>query len=171
MDKSTVKRTLQIFFVFLFFHLSAPVSANTLWKNVRLGMTAKQVVSAQPKAEKHNDNDKLYGGVSCDYRIKEYKYAGTSFNVCFYFFENKLLQVTLKTNQPIDKLAYHRALKQMRKQYGKPKILEENNSRLSAVWGEIKGFHPSILSYPPRILNINFQNGPYPVAPPYRTDD
>lgn len=79
--------------------LSAPVSAQILWQNVRVGMTLDQVRAAQPGATRPAEPETFDEGTACELQITGYAVQGDTYRVCFFLHENSLVQVMLTADR------------------------------------------------------------------------
>lgn len=81
--------------VFLLLVLSVSAQAVELWRGAESGQSKDQVLSKFSNAKSNPNPTALSGGASCEVLIKSLEVTSYPFEVCFYFLEDKLKQVTL----------------------------------------------------------------------------
>jgi hypothetical protein len=142
---------------------TTPSHAQTLWQNVRVGMSADEVLAAVAVAERatEDDPDPLGNGASCDVAISQAIVGGHAFRGCFYFYKRRLLQVTFKSHGNVTEQAYRDVVAAVDAELGDARN-DDDACFMATAWGKQRGFHASVLARPPHLLNINYQYGRQP---------
>ena len=105
--------------------LPQPALSQELWPGAQSGMTLKQVLGVFPTAQPGN-HAHLHGGASNDLSIAEYAIGEDNFTVDFFFLQDRLAQVVLRSNEVMarqsdDNLAvFNRLVTATTKNHGRP---------------------------------------------------
>jgi hypothetical protein len=142
--------------------------AQQLWDGTSYGMSKDDVLKVVPGARIINDGDSLAGGAKELIRAEHIKIVNELFNAKFFFFRNKLDQVTLSLR---DKAPFHKFLiifnsltEALRSKYGSELAFKIDKisllKRAEATW-MVGKTNINVLAMTvgdhPAILNINYQ--------------
>lgn len=142
--------------------------ATTLWQNAETGMTRVQVKTAFPNVTPPAKVSALYDGVRCELAIHDYDVSSYKYEVCFYFLNGKLTQVTLtgaKPTQPQfeDLVSLLRVKYGPEIQTGQPLCKAGSMTMCNADWAVKSGANINVvfITFGPAddqaVLNINYQ--------------
>jgi hypothetical protein len=115
--------------------------SQVLWQNAEYGMTLSQVKGLFPKAteptEKSTTGPKERQIVEL-LRLPNYEVSGTNFNVAFYFYNNKLEQITLRCADKLTlyegQLAFQSISNALTSKYGNPVSLDKRDGFTGPDW-------------------------------------
>ena len=77
-----------------------PATAQVLWQNVSVGMSADQIRSAQPSVSAPTERSTLHNGAVCELELRGYQVQGDGFDVCFFLQDHRLIQVMMSSQRP-----------------------------------------------------------------------
>jgi hypothetical protein len=98
--------------------VASPAVGQTLWQNVDSGMTAAQVRQAQPTAATPAKVEKLASGATCNLAIDQLSIDGAPYNVCFYFLDERLVQIMMSASGSPSRGQYMGIVSLLRAKYG-----------------------------------------------------
>ena len=128
----------------LLFFAAAPATAQTLWQNVDTGMTESQVLAAQPTAMQNPEPTTLSGGAKCSLHIKSYALLNDPYEVCFFFLDKRLIQVTLGHRGELFKGDYEGLVDALASKYGEPLSNRKTSLGFAANWSLNNGVNISV---------------------------
>lgn len=130
-----------------------------LWQDVRYGMTPGEVAGVRSDAVRSPQDHKLHDAATAQLFIPHLRLGGHDYAVLFYFKENTLTQVTVKTNGGPELSDFHDLLGALRLRYGQEvEMKESHDSFSSAEWLSNDGTNISLICHPEiGCLNVNFQ--------------
>ncbi len=136
------------------------LNAQTLWQNTTAGMTVQQVRAAQPEATTVAHPDQLYNGATCELKLKNYSVAANTYDVCFYFKDLRLIQVTLGFLGEPTRANYDDLVLLLTAKYGPPLHETPDSIGRSAYWILPGGANVALTYIDERsipLININYQ--------------
>jgi hypothetical protein len=107
-----------VFGILSVFLLAVPASAQVLWQNVSVGMTADQIRAAQPAVAVPTERSTLHSGAICELQLRGYEVQGDSFDVCFFLQDHRLIQVMMSA-QRASRSAFDSFAALLRARYGR----------------------------------------------------
>jgi hypothetical protein len=142
-----------------FMMVPGQAAAQALWQNVSAGMTRAEVQAAQPQAVKEAGKGHLGDGASCDLHIPSLQIGIDGYQVCFFFLQSKLSQVTLSGLGEPSQRQYEDAIISLTAKYGPPLSEKATSLGRSADWILPTGANISVLfmNRYGNLLNINYQ--------------
>lgn len=162
--------------------IAIPVQAQPLWGETTSGMSPSQVITAVKGSRLIQDGSSLAGELEKELvRLDDLSVVNESFKVRFYFFEDKLTQVTLNLN---DEKSYSQALPvldllidTLRSEYGKEVTRDVGNGPIlehsEATWVNGKtNISVIVLAVGDNsvVFNVNYQTGSLTDAEEPRSD-
>lgn len=143
----------------LLLFLPSFASAQVLWQNLSVGMSPSQVAAAQPEAVRPSKPDTLHGGASCDLSIRSIEVGSENYNVCFFFKNQRLVQVTLNALETAYESQFRGVVTLLRAKYGQELSLTRGIVGFEADWKLPNGVNVSVvfINKYGNLLNINYQ--------------
>lgn len=139
-----------------------PAAAQTLWQNVHFGMSIGDVRAAQPTANTQAVPSKMGNGATCELKISSTDVGTDTYNVCFFFKDEKLLQVTLSANDDPSQRQYETVIALLKSKYG-----NELSQRRMALGYEADWLLPSGTSI--NVMFLDFGDSPNVLEVSYQT--
>ena len=102
--------------------VAAPAQAGPLWRDAQAGESPAQTMQKLTDSKRNPDPSNIKGSAWCEVHIPKVRVAGRDFEVCFYYENSKLVQVTLdlagQTAPSAASGAFEALLVDLRRQYG-----------------------------------------------------
>jgi hypothetical protein len=147
--------------------VAAEAFGQTLWQNATYGMSIEDVLHKIPATEHVIAGQHLGTDAVELASIPRFEFVDSEFTVHFYFFHDKLTQVTLELDRQVSyataRGVFDRVLVRFRTKYGRERLEEKQAGPLassSADWlsGQTK-INVTLLGLPgtPPLLNVNYQ--------------
>lgn len=135
-------------------------TAQVMWQNVERGMTPDEVFRAQPQAEPNPDPGTLFDGSRCNLHIAQYPAGDYSYEVCFFFKDMALTQVTLGMAGEPEKLDFDSVVAVLTERYGAPASVAKDATGWNADWMLSSGVNIAVVYIEAPLvplININYQ--------------